>query len=182
MRLFFPPEVKALTVIYGVCGADGRALARQLLRYAVQDSWGWQSLPELRRSPRGKPLFPAQCGAWFSLSHSGGAALCALCDEGSVGVDIERIRPRRPGLPAYIGMTPQECGGNAGWAEFYRLWTLKESFCKWEDIPLYPPSRLPAVPPCPHESYRGEDWAAAVCTSGALPGAIRWIERRQLET
>ena len=169
-----------MTVLYGVWGQDGRTLARALLRYAAGVCWGWRSLPEITRSHRGKPLFPSEMGAWFSLSHSGGAALCALSDEGSVGVDIELIRPRRPGLLSYIRGTPGGMGGDDDWAEFYRLWTLKESYCKREDIPLYPPRRLPDTPPCPHESYRGEGWAAAVCAGGALPGAIRWVEEGEL--
>ena len=169
-----------MTVLYGVWGQDGRTLARALLRYAAGVCWGWRSLPEITRSHRGKPLFPSEMGAWFSLSHSGGAALCALSDEGSVGVDIELIRPRRPGLLSYIRETPGGTGGDDDWAEFYRLWTLKESYCKREGIPLYPPRRLPDTPPCPHESYRGEGWAAAVCVGGALPGAIRWVEGGEL--
>ena len=88
-----------MTVIYGAAGRDGRQLAWPLLEAAVKLCWGWDALPPVERSPRGKPLFPGLDDHWFSLSHSGGIALCALSDR-PVGVDVELVRPRRPGLPA----------------------------------------------------------------------------------
>ena len=121
--------------------------------------------------------FPGLGSRWFSLSHSGGLALCALSG-GPVGVDVERVRPRRAGLPAYV-LSPAELARFDGsWEEFYRLWTLKEAWCKREDAPLYPPRNVPAPPPCPHAAYAGEGWRAAVCFHGAPPGGIRWLPLR----
>ena len=82
-----------MTWLFGVEGEDGKALSRPLLRRAAELAWGWRELPELARSGRGKPYFPQRPGRWFSLSHSGGLALCALSDDGPVGADIEHIRP-----------------------------------------------------------------------------------------
>ena len=95
------------TKIYGVKGEDGRKLSRPLLRLAARN-YGWGELPQLELSPRGKPLIPGQ-GRWLSLSHSGGYALCALSPF-PVGVDIECIKPHRPGLPAFC-FTPAELEG-----------------------------------------------------------------------
>ena len=67
-----------MTVIYGVKGKDGRALDWPLLELAAREQWGWAALPTVERSSRGKPLFAGMSGRWFSLSHSGGTALCAL--------------------------------------------------------------------------------------------------------
>ena len=67
-----------MTAIYGAAGTDGRQLAWPLLDEAVRLYWGWPSLPPVDRSPRGKPLFRGREDRWFSLSHSGGLALCAL--------------------------------------------------------------------------------------------------------
>ncbi len=165
-----------MTVIYGAAGADSRRLAWPLLSAAVRIHWGWDALPPVGRSPRGKPFFPGLDGRWFSLSHSGGLALCALSDGGPVGVDVELVRPRRPKLPAYV-LSPGELAPFDGsWGEFYRLWTLKESWCKREDIPLFPPRGVPAPPPCPHGCYAGEGWRAAVCCHDAPPPAIRWLD------
>lgn len=164
-----------MTVIYGAMGDDGRRLAWPLLRAAVKLCWGWDALPPVERSPRGKPFFPGLDDRWFSLSHSGGMALCALSDR-PVGVDVELIRPRRSGLPAYV-LSPDELARfDGGWADFYRLWTLKESWCKREDTPLFPPRNVPVPPPCPHRSYAGTDWRAAVCCHDAPPEEIVFLD------
>lgn len=165
-----------MTVIYGAAGEDGRALSRPLLRAGVRLAWGWTDCPALTRSPRGKPEFAGKPGHWLSLSHSGGYALCALSDSGPVGVDIEVVRPRRAGLPAYV-LSPEELARFDGSREdFARLWTLKESWCKQEDVPLYPPRKVAAPPPCPHRSYAGPDWRAAVCCCDSPPEAVLWLD------
>ena len=165
-----------MTVIYGISGADGRKLSRPLLAAAVKDLWGWDEVPELSLSPRGKPEFAGVDGRWFSLSHSGGYALCALSDDGAVGVDSEVVRPHREGLPRYA-MTEEELAGFDGsWAEFVRVWTMKESWCKREDTPLFPPREVPTPPPCPHGCYEGENWRAAVCCCGTVPEKILWLD------
>ena len=89
-----------MTWLFGMQGEDGKRLSRPLLRRAAALAWGWRALPELARSGRGKPYFRNWPEKWFSLSHSGGLTLCALSDDGPVGVDVEVERPRRPGLMA----------------------------------------------------------------------------------
>ena len=163
-----------MTVIYGTTGSDGRRLAWPLLSAAVRDHWGWDALPPVERSPRGKPLFAGRSGRWFSLSHSGGIALCALSDA-PVGVDVELVRPRRAGLPAYVLSADELARFDGSWEDLYRLWTLKESWCKREDSPLYPPQRVEAPPRCPYKSYAGEGWRAAVCCHDAPPQDIIWL-------
>lgn len=165
-----------MTAIYGVKGGDGRALSRPLLAAAVKDLWNWPEAPELTLSPRGKPEFSGRPGRWMSLSHSGGYALCALSDEGPVGVDIEVVRPHREGLAEYA-MSRQELEGFDGtWEEFCRVWTLKEAWCKREDAPLFPPRAVETPPCCPWASYAGPDWRAAVCCGGTPPKGILWLE------
>lgn len=164
-----------MTVIYGIKGADGRSLSRPLLARAVRLAWGWDQVPALTFSPRGKPGFAA-AGRWLSLSHSEGYALCALSDEGPVGVDIEVVRPHRPGLAQYA-MSPAEQAAHDGtWEDFCRIWTLKESRCKQEDAPLFPPRAVETPPPCPWRNYSGADWRAAVCCCGAPPEGILWLD------
>lgn len=164
-----------MTYIYGTSGADGRTLTRPLLAAAVRLLWGWEALPPLQYSPRGKPDFAPALGRWLSLSHSGGLALCALSDGGPVGVDIERVRPRRPSLPLHCLSPAERAVFDGSWADFYRFWTLKESRCKQTDSPLLPPHAIPVPPPVPHAVYAWEGWRAAVCCMDAAPADIVWL-------
>ena len=127
-----------MTWLFGMQGEDGKRLSRPLLRRAAALAWGWRALPELARSGRGKPYFRHWPERWFSLSHSGGLTLCALSDDGPVGVDVEVERPRRPGLMAYALSPAEQAACRGDWGEFYRLWTLKESWC--------PPVPTAAIP------------------------------------
>lgn len=163
-----------MTAIYGTTGQDGRRIAWPLLELAARECWGWPALPPVERSSRGKPLFVGREDRWFSLSHSGGLALCALSDR-PVGVDVELIRPRRPGLPAYVLSGVDLAAFDGSWENFYRLWTLKESWCKREDTPLFPPRQVATPPPCPHKSYAGDGWRAAVCCYDMPPEDIIWL-------
>lgn len=166
-----------MTRLFGCQGDDGEKLDWPLLAEAVCVCWGWPTLPETARSERGKPFFPARPGYWFSLSHSGGYALCALSDDGPVGADIELVRAHRPKLFDLALTDPERNACQGDWGEFCRVWTLKESWCKREDIPLWPPRALATPPPCPHRSYKGEGWWASVCCTGEAPGTIEWMER-----
>lgn len=165
-----------MTVIFGIKGEDGRVLSRPLLAAATEKAWGWANVPELELSSRGKPEFAGKPGHWLSLSHSGGYALCALSEDGPVGVDIEVVRPHRKRLPDYTLNEAEKETFDGSWEDFARIWTLKESWCKREDTPLFPPRNVATPPPCPHGNYAGTDWRAAVCCCGAPPDKIIWLE------
>ena len=139
-----------MTWLFGMQGEDGKRLSRPLLRRAAALAWGWRALPELARSGRGKPYFRHWPEKWFSLSHSGGLTLCALSDDGPVGVDVEVERPRRPGLMAYALSPAEQAACRGDWGEFYRLWTLKESWCP----PLPARGGGDASPLSPPQLYR----------------------------
>ena len=169
-----------MTVLFGVRGEDGRALARPLLRLAAERLWGWPALPELVRSARGKPEFAHCPGRWLSLSHSGGYALCALSDEGPVGVDLEVVRPHGAGLPEYALSASELAVFDGSWEDFCRMWTMKEAWCKREDTPLFPPREVETPPPCPCRNYAGEGWRAAVCCCDSPPEDILWVAQDDL--
>ena len=101
---------------------DAYALLEELLR----TEYGLERLPALARDGGGKPFFPARPELRFNVSHSGGLILCGA-GAAAVGVDVERIRPRRTGLPRHV-LSPEEYawfvrqGGGC-----YTLWTLKEA-------------------------------------------------------
>ena len=68
-------------------------LARQL-----KERFALERLPAVARTAEGKPWFPQYPQLHFNLSHSRGLALCGA-GECPLGVDVERVRPRREGLP-----------------------------------------------------------------------------------
>ena len=84
----------------------------------------------------------------FNVSHSGGLALCGA-GEAPLGVDVEVLRPRRPGLARYVCSEAESAwlerqGGD--WGAFYTLWTLKEARVKCTGEGLRRPPRDIAVP------------------------------------
>lgn len=153
----------------------GKEAAHRLLAFAVSETWGLDTLPAIDRTEQGKPFFPEQPRLRFNLSHSGGLALCALSDEGEVGVDIELVKIRRPGLPRYVMSDAEFAAFDGSWEDFTRIWTLKESYTKFLGHSIFPPKSVPAPPPVPYRCYTGEGWYAALCAEGDLPETIRWV-------
>ena len=107
--------------------------AELLLRQGLRDA-GKPYPPALTFGPHGKPYLQDE-GLWFSLSHSGEWALCALADR-EVGCDIEEIRKTDLAIARRF-FTPEEYARIAAGEtpeerqeRFFRLWTLKESFLK----------------------------------------------------
>ena len=123
---------------------DAYALLGELLRA----EYGLGVLPAMARGADGKPYFPGEPELHFNVSHSGGLALCGA-GEAPLGVDVEVLRPRRPGLARY-GCSEAESawlerqGGD--WGAFYTLWTLKEARVKCTGEGLRRPPRDIAVP------------------------------------
>lgn len=85
--------------------------------------------------PHGKP-FLAGGGLFFNVSHSGDWVVAAF-SASEVGVDVEEIGAWRAGVVdrvtteaerAHLSAFPE---GAERTAEFYRLWTIKESFLKY---------------------------------------------------
>lgn len=88
--------------------------------------------PRLDYTELGKPLL-RESALHFSISHSEGWAVCALCPA-EVGVDIQRHRLIRPSIVrrfapaerAALEALPEAERG----AALCRLWSLKEAWCK----------------------------------------------------
>lgn len=175
--------------MYGATGLTQRGQAHDLLALAVREHWGLSPLPPIRREGKGKPAFSDHPGREFNLSHSGSLALCAL-DGAPVGVDIQIVKPWRPGLPRKVcspeELTWLETGGDR-WERFTQLWTLKECLVKYSGEGLTRSIAGIRIP-LPIEGqevylmdglyfriYRGEGWRAAVCGQTPPPKAIKWI-------
>lgn len=161
------------------------AIGRVALRRLVGERLG-VTPTELRfvYGARGKPSLEG-AGVSFNLSHSGDLALIALSARGSIGVDLEQLRPqRRLDLLSQRVLTDDErklldnaraTGAGAQW--FFRFWTAKEAVAKAFGLGLaLAPSRIGVVPD-------GADRAlveVAPATSGPLPGGAKTLEVRWL--
>lgn len=109
-------------------------LARAGLRAMLARQTGrtdWQ----FRRSALGKPFVVSPTGAAgppFSLSHTLGVVALAMAEDGALGIDVERHRPRDfTALAAQalgVGEQAQVAAGGAD--AFYRIWTLREAIAK----------------------------------------------------
>lgn len=169
-------------------GQGDRTEVYGLLATLVLAEYGLTALPELARKAGGKPWFPARPGLHFNVSHSGGLLLCGA-GAAPLGVDIERVRPRRAGLARFVLSGAeydwyQAQGG--GWEALCALWTLKEARCKYTGEGLSRPPREIAVPLLdPGETgrldgltfraYGGPDWRAAACGAEERPPeVIHW--------
>ncbi len=146
--------------------------AWDLLKKAVRRVWGLTELPAVERLPGGKPVFARRPELCFSLSHSGPLSLCALSDR-TVGADIEQLRPRSPGLPAYVFRGEdhrryQALGGDQD--AFYTLWTEKESVVKYTGEGLRALRRAQVPAGCVLTRLSGPGWRGAVCGHG--PAAL----------
>lgn len=106
-------------------------LAAGLLLYDIFGEHARTS--HFERGKRGKPHLPDY--APFNISHAGDYAVLALSHQ-TVGVDLERIRPLEWQRIALRFFHPKERAYLEQSAEpesdFFRIWTLKESYMKAE--------------------------------------------------
>jgi len=109
-------------VVYAALCPEGqeKKAAWHLLALAVKGEYGLDILPQVAREPGGKPYFPDAPHICFNLSHSHGAAVCALHHR-PVGIDVEKLRP-----------APRRLAGGARDDEFFRRWTGREASIKLE--------------------------------------------------
>ena len=116
LRVFCAPRC-------GAGSAGGSADVYSLLEYAFMTEYGG-NLPEIKKTPNGKPFFPGRPDVHFSLSHSATHVLCALSD-GPVGADIESPRIISGRAIQYF-CSPEE----RSLFDPLDLWVLKESYIK----------------------------------------------------
>lgn len=65
---------------------------RAALRLVLREHLGpYAASQPIAHGPHGKPLLPSGIGG-FSLAHTERTALIAVCDEGSIGIDLEASR------------------------------------------------------------------------------------------
>ena len=121
--------------------------AETLLNYGLERLCGRLSVPvRLFRDEDGKPhlslsdedkavlraegILPEE-SIEFSLSHSGDYAVCAIAEgnEGEIGIDIEKHKKDQKGIAEHFFCEGEKQRIKTD-EDFYRYWTLKESFIK----------------------------------------------------
>lgn len=145
-------------VVYAALGTKGgeHDLAYKLLAAALKRELGLSELPEMAREDGGKPYFPSRPDICFNLSHSHGAAVCAL-HHLSVGIDVERLRT-----------PPKRLAGGMTDEAFFRLWTAKEATIKRQGLGLGALLRpLEPDPLCQCLEGLLDGWVVTVCPSEA---------------
>ena len=105
-------------------GSGGSAAAYSLLDRVFTAEFGG-ALPEIKKTPAGKPFFPDRPEIHFSLSHASTHVLCALSDR-PVGVDVESPRQISERAVRFF-CSPEEFS----LFDPLELWVLKESYIKF---------------------------------------------------
>lgn len=89
-----------------------------LLAWALRQKLGWQSLPEICLTERGKPFFSEFPAVHFNVSHTEGAVLAGV-SEAPIGVDLEKIRPVSQRMWKQFSTDTAEA--------FFELWVRREA-------------------------------------------------------
>lgn len=109
----------------------GKLLLSNFLQSQFPDTWQ-HKLHTLETNQFGRPFL--QSGPDFNISHSGDFILLAVADNGTVGIDIEKIRPiSRDDYPEHITVTSEIHGTDPHQhtdSFFFDCWTKKEAALK----------------------------------------------------
>jgi 4'-phosphopantetheinyl transferase len=169
----------------------GRAAARGALREILGAYLGVEpAAVALTVGENGKPeLADGQPQLSFNLSHSGGLALVAVAAGGTaVGVDVERLRPRRDlarlaarWLPAADSAAVAAAADDEREGAFYAAWTRHEARAKCTGAGLSGPPPGPEVIALGLEIDPGYAAALAVDGGAASAGGGDPIEVRRFE-
>lgn len=166
---------------------DRRGAARRALAAILAEYLGGVEAAATSRAENGKPRLAREPGRLsFNLSHSGGLALVAIAPGGvEVGVDVERLRPRRDlvrlagrRLPAADAAAVAAASGAEREAVFYAAWTRHEARVKCTGVGLAGATSGPEVVAWQLEIDAGYAAAVAVDYGRGRPCVI-WTNARQ---
>jgi 4'-phosphopantetheinyl transferase len=165
---------------------ERRDAARSALAEILAAYLGGEEEATRHTAGNGKPrLAAAPERLSFNLSHSGGVALVAVAPGGvEVGIDVERLRPRRDlarlaerWLPAADSAAVAATDGSRREAAFYAAWTRHEARVKCTGEGLAGPAPGPAVVAWQLEIDAGYAAAVALDTDAAGVGEP-WVTVR----
>jgi 4'-phosphopantetheinyl transferase len=84
-------------------------------------------------NPWGKPSLKNHPGVQYNISHSENCIACVISDKYIVGIDVEKVRAFNPYAAKRV-CSPDELqriySSDDSDREFFRYWTLKESYIK----------------------------------------------------
>lgn len=127
-----------MTVMVALSGPPASAtaqrdVARRLLGHGLQRAFGMRpDAVAIERDARGKPRLAGRPGVHFNIAHCPRAVAVAVADQ-PVGVDVEEVRARDPYVAARCFDASEVARVEAAPdpdREFFRYWTLKESYVK----------------------------------------------------
>lgn len=127
-----------MTVMVALCpreasASEQRNAARRLLCVGLERDFGIPPMEvELERSSSGKPRLRGRPGVHFNISHCRRAVAVLVADR-PVGVDVETVRGRDFYVAARCFDAEERARVEAAAdpdREFFRYWTLKESYVK----------------------------------------------------
>ena len=148
---------------------EEHAAAYQLLLLAVQREFGMDAVPEIEREPGGKPFFVGCSDLHFNVSHSHGAAVCALHDK-PVGIDVERVRK----APRRLAQGQED-------REFFRTWTCKEATIKRQGLGVGALLRpVETAPECVTFEDALPGWIITVCPTEHAEVSVVAIDTAEL--
>ncbi len=115
---------------------EEHCLGRRLLAYGLKTVYGIDlSQVTIEKTEQGKPILLGCENVHFNISHSGGAAICALGPV-SLGVDLQIHEKRNFTSIQRKMMTENEIAKMKSSSEpekyFYDCWVKKEAYTKWK--------------------------------------------------
>ena len=131
----------------------------------------------------GKPVFP-DGRICFNIAHSGEYVVAAV-DDFAVGADIEKIHPVNEKIFARVFMEGEinriKKAADPE-LEFYRIWTLKESYvkntgCGIPELKTFDVTGL--IPGIEFAGFEFDGYAASVCSlAGRAPGKVQFCDTK----
>ena len=142
-------------------GAQASLLGKIILQFGFRKLNLNYSLQDLRIGLKDRPFIDGNFD--FNISHSGDYIICAITQNGKVGIDIEKHRTLKSSIAErYFDKT--ECSEIAAAEDaektFFDLWTLKESAIKCDGRGVEVLSKT-------HKQYLSENLNKVLC-DGAL--------------
>ncbi|MBI4403045.1 MAG: 4'-phosphopantetheinyl transferase superfamily protein [Deltaproteobacteria bacterium] len=134
-RFLSEPELARKQAIRREAKRHVFSLSRSALRQILATYLGLdpQEVP-IAVMPNGKPFLSSEkSDIYFNLSHTGGLTLVGVASGRQIGVDVEKLDPRRPWQKiAKRFYSEQEIAFLEGgkMEDFFQLWTLKEAILK----------------------------------------------------
>lgn len=156
--------------------ASRHLTSHALLEAVLADEYGLSPLASIEKSPEGKPFFKDFPQLHFNLSHSGAITILVV-DDVPLGIDVEEVRPRNPGLPRR-SLSEKEYGIFLGSGEklsvFYKLWTKKEAYVKYTGKGLSGRVHFDVDETLQYKHYYFGGYVATVCSEKKAPTEIVW--------